>query len=202
MPVSDCPVQLLGRLSTVTAGHIIYLVKEASEITGGTKGQLLRDMLFARLFGFNCLVESGLLFKTHPLPFTSNPPATLNDFQAVLKELIKLGEQKTWLREPGWWAVTAALKGLAESAVLWKNEAVDHAVTLIFRHSEDWTPEKLAVALQMQRDFPNVDWRKVLSPTFEDGQMLALSSLRLLATTLKVLTFQQLGIHSLTVEIM
>ncbi|KAG8909871.1 DNA-directed DNA polymerase, partial [Tulasnella sp. 417] len=49
--------ELLSRLSVVTANQVITLVVDASEISGNVKGQQLRDLLFARLFGLNCLVQ-------------------------------------------------------------------------------------------------------------------------------------------------
>ncbi|KAG8853507.1 DNA-directed DNA polymerase [Tulasnella sp. 330] len=176
--------ELLERIPTVTAVQVIFLVKEASEITSSVRGQLLRDMLFARLFGLNCIVEAGLLFKTDPPPNTSTPPATIQTFQTVFTDFISLGQQKTWLREPAWWSVMTLLKELAKSEVPWKNEAVDGVVSLIFSDPREWSAEKLAVAIQMQHDFPTLDWHKVLSPTFEDGQILALSSLPIVATAL------------------
>ncbi|KAG8992223.1 DNA-directed DNA polymerase [Tulasnella sp. JGI-2019a] len=175
---------LLEKIPTVTAAQVIFLVNEASEITSSVRGQLLRDMLFARLFGLNCIVEAGLLFKTAPVLNTSTPPATIQTFLTVLADFIWLGQQKTWLREPAWWSVLTVLKGLAGNDVPWKTEAVDQVVSVIFNDPREWSAEKLAVAIQMQDDFPTVGWRKVLSPTFEDGQILALSSLPLVAIAL------------------
>lgn len=159
---------------------------DASEISGNVKGQQLRDLLFARLFGLNCLVQSGLLFKTEPLPTSSIPPSSLKDFQRAVNEYLGLGERKPWLKETAWWSLLNALEVLHGSQVPWKGEAAEFASSVIFREKEEWFPEKLAAVARMQRLFPSLNWRDLISPTFKDGQVLSSSSLRKVAAILRV----------------
>lgn len=181
----------------VTASQVIILVLDASEISSNIKGQQLRDLLFARLFGLNCLVQSGLLFKTEPLPTSSISSSSLRDFQRTVNEYLSLGERKPWLKETAWWSLLGALEALHGSQVTWKSEAAEFASSVIFREKDEWFPEKLAAAVKMQQWFPVLNWRDLISPTFKDGQVLSSSSLVKVATILRVsATTVHLGLSS------
>ena len=180
--VSDITVylQLLQRLDTISASQIISLVIESSKAQGSMKGQEVRDMHFARLFGLTSVIESGLLYKT------TIPVSSLEDFQTAITELVSLGEKKSWLRETAWWTILLAVQRLRESSVSWKEEAVSWVVDVIFKDPKDWSPEKLALAIKMPKMFPSVDWKKTLMPVFKDGNALAKSTLHTVARVLRV----------------
>ncbi|KAG9018922.1 DNA-directed DNA polymerase [Tulasnella sp. 427] len=180
--------ELLSRLSVVTANQVITLVLDASEISVNVKGQQLRDLLFARLFGLNCVVQSGLLFKMDPLPTSSIAPSSLRDFQRAVNEYLSLGERKPWFKETAWWSLLGALDALHRSEVPWRSEAVAFSSRAIFKDKGEWFPEKLAAAVRMQQWFPTLDWKDLTSPTFKDGQILSAPSLSKVATILREIT--------------
>ena len=79
-----------------------------------------------------------------------------------------------------------ALDALNASDVSWKEEAIDITVQSIFVDINIWTPEKVALALKLQAWYPERDWRKYLSPTFKNPDILSTGNLTILASILKV----------------
>ncbi|KAG8933987.1 DNA-directed DNA polymerase, partial [Tulasnella sp. 418] len=173
--------ELLSRLRTITAKQIIQLVIENSQTAGSMKGQEIRDMLFARLFGMTSVIQSNLLFRTEPIPNSDSPPALLSDFSTVITELISVGEKKSWLRESAWWSILLAVESLYTSQVEWKAEASQLTISRLFSNLKDVTSETIALALKMQPLFPALDWKAVLVPAFKNGNILSPDSLRILA---------------------
>ncbi|KAH9929645.1 DNA polymerase phi-domain-containing protein [Amylocystis lapponica] len=89
---------------------------------------------------------------------------TLSSYKEVLAELLALGEKKSWLRESAWWTI-----GLAVDVL----------------ENKIWTPEKVALVLKLQSLYPSRDWRKLLSPTFKQSEILSTGNLTALAKVLK-----------------
>jgi len=150
-------------------------------------GQEQRDMLFARLFGFMSIIQSGLLVRADSLPKSVLVEvSTLSNYTDVLSQLIALGEKKSWLRESVWHAILAAIDILHSSKVTWKADAVETTCQQIFVEYKSWTPEKVAVALKMKSLYPEKDWTKTFSPTFKNGDLVAATNLQTLARIVKV----------------
>ena len=149
-------------------------------------GQEQRDMLFARLFGFMAIIQSGLLVRSGSLPKSALVEVSLSNYIDVLSQLIALGEKKSWLRESVWHVILAAIDILHSSEVTWKADAVETTCQQIFVEYKSWTPEKIAVALKMRSLYPEKDWTKIFSPTFKNGDLVAATNLQTLARIVKV----------------
>src|ERR1700722_2792326 len=149
-------------------------------------GQEERDVLFARLFGFTSVIQSGLLVRTQPLR-SSTPSSDLSTFQAVLDGLIALGDKKSWLRESAWWTIALVVDVLKESNVSWKERAVLIMTEKIFLENKTWSPEKVALALKLQHLDPNQNWTEFVAPAFKSSDLLSGGNLSNLARILKVI---------------
>ncbi|EGO20980.1 hypothetical protein SERLADRAFT_452123 [Serpula lacrymans var. lacrymans S7.9] len=180
--------ELLSRLDTITCSQTVALLLNYTKTNGSMTGQEERDMIFARLFGFTAIIQSGLLVRQRPLP-TSASSATLasslEGFNEVLTELIVLGDKKSWLRESAWWSIGLAIDVLSTSDAPWKKEAFEATIQSIFVDQNIWTPEKVAVALKMQLLVPQHNWQKTLSTTFKSPDLLSPVNLSALAQIMK-----------------
>ena len=175
----------------MTAAQIVAMILDSSKTQGSMTGQEERDVLFARLFGLTAVIQSGLLVRDAPLrtsASSSTAASSLATYQDVLAQLIALGEKKSWLRESVWWTIGLAVDALARSQVSWKDEAVEATINSLFTEHKLWTPEKIALALKLQNLYPSLDWRKLLSPTFKNPDLLSTANLPTLAKILKVRT--------------
>ncbi|KZT74012.1 hypothetical protein DAEQUDRAFT_661194 [Daedalea quercina L-15889] len=178
--------ELLSRINTVTCSQIIVLILDSSKTQGSMTGQEERDMLFARLFGFISVIQSGLLFREATLPSSSSLVSILENYTEVLAQLVALGEKKSWLRESAWWAIGLAIDALHGSDVSWKDNAVESSIGVVFAEKKAWTPEKIALALKLQGYLPSRDWQKLLSPTFKNPDLLSTGNLSAVARILRV----------------
>lgn len=149
-------------------------------------GQEERDVLFARLFGLTSIIQSGLLLRDATLPSSSTAASDLSSYKEVITQLSALGEKKSWLRESVWWSISLAVDTLTSSDVSWKDDALDATITAIYSESKSWTPEKVALTLKLQSFYPSRDWKKVLSPTFKNPDLLSTGNLTIIARILKV----------------
>lgn len=142
---------------------------------GSGKGSDERDMMFARLFGSTAIIDSGILFA---------PSATLEDFSAIMLSLLALTDSKAWLAEAAGWALLRAAQGLLASSVEWKDEALSALVEKVYG-DRAWSPEKIALTLALQRGAPDLDWKKLLAPTFKHTPLLSSGNLITLGRVLK-----------------
>ena len=178
--------QLLARIDTVTCSQIVQLVLDSSKTQGSMTGQEERDVLFARLFGLTSVIQSGLLLRDTTLPTSSTAASDLTSYKEVLAQLLALGEKKSWLRESVWWSIALAVDALSTSDVSWKDGALDATITALYSEHKAWTPEKVALTLKLQRSSPSRDWKKLLSPTFKNPDLLSTANLSTIARILKV----------------
>ncbi|KAF9815443.1 hypothetical protein IEO21_04614 [Rhodonia placenta] len=180
--------ELLSRINTVTCAQIVALIVDSSKTQGSMTGQEERDAHFACLFGLTSVIQSGLLLRNTPLPTSASSStlaSSLSSFKDVLTHLFALGEKKSWLRESAWWAIGLAVDSLGSSDVAWKEEAVDAVFLALFSERKYWTPEKVALALKLQKRFPTRDWKKLLTPTFKHTDLLSTGNLTTIARILK-----------------
>jgi DNA polymerase phi len=158
---------------------------QASQTKGSMSGQEERDMYFARLFGLASLVQSGLLFRTLSLSYNQEKQiATQNCFEKVIQELVTLSEKKSWLRESCWWSIGLAMERIQSSLVSWREEAATQALSQLFKGA--WTPEKVAIVLKLQPQYPDSDWSSILSTRFKGLEILSSKNLSTLGAILKV----------------
>lgn len=78
--------------------------------------------------------------------------------------------------------------------VEWKDDAVVSVLGMLFGAGEKgangntrvWGPEKVALAVKMQRLWPEKDWKKLLGPVLKHGDVLHTGNMVALAKMLKV----------------
>jgi DNA polymerase phi len=204
--------KLLSCVSTVSCAQILALILDVSRTTGNQTRQEERDLLFARLFGLASIVHSGLLIRTHPpLPQSTPSPSTPESCKTVLKALRTLAHAKSWLSEAAYCTIGSALDLLAaahDEDVSWREEVVRFLLEEEFgetSHPEEraakseavWSPEKIALALRVQRLWPEREheWRWVWEPTFKPkrGNIFHQTNLVTLARILKETGFEGEG---------
>jgi len=152
-------------------------------------GREERDVLFARLFGTMSVIQSGLAVRTRPLPTSASSAtlaSTLESYDHIIIQLIGLGDQKSWLRESAWFAISLAISALYESEVSWKEDAVEKTLQHLFVENKIWSTEKIALALKLQDLYPGRNWKTLLSPTFRMSDLLSTGNLMIIARILKV----------------
>ncbi|KAG6841689.1 hypothetical protein C0991_008327 [Blastosporella zonata] len=180
--------ELLSRVETVTCSQIVTLIVDGTNTQGSMTGQEERDVLFARLFGLTSVIRSGLIVRAGSLPTSGSSAAdasTHSSFEETVKQLLAIGEKKSFLRESAWWTITLAIDALKESEVTWKGDAVDTMLQQLFVEYDIWSPEKVALAVKLQTLYPDQDWRKLFSPAFKNPDLLNTGNLQSLARILK-----------------
>lgn len=164
---------------------MIDLVLSSSEVTGSLTGQEERDMMFARLFGFTSIVESGLIVREVTLPHTSSAASSLEDYRHLIEELVALGDRKSWFRETCWWTILQAVSCIIASTASFKTSALDWTLNQLFVQNNDWTPEKLALWLKFQSTWTNIS-QAPLKHVFKGKHPLVTGNLPISAKILKV----------------
>jgi DNA polymerase phi len=162
---------------------------DSTKHQGSMKGQEERDVLFARLFGISCIIQSGLAVRTKPLPSSASSEtsaSSLECYEQIISSLLLLGDQKSWMRESAWFTISLAVDALHGSDVSWKERAVEKTLDTLFTTHPVWSTEKLALTLKLQDFFPSRDWQGYLSPTFKNTNILSTGNLTTVAKILKV----------------
>jgi DNA polymerase phi len=172
-------------MDTVTCSQILHLIDDSTRSQGSVSGQEERDSLFARLFGLTSLVQSGLLFRAPASP-NQPEPATLSTFDKWLANLLAIAAKKSWLHESAGWTLLQAVSSLASAKVEWKGEAMSVVTQRLFLEDKVWTPEKVALLLRCQQDWPEFDSEVALSGSWKHGNILHSSNYTSLAKVLKV----------------
>ena len=144
-------------------------------------------MLFARLFGLKCVIQSGILLNQKPLRLSSTSSSSLKGCESFVSELLQLGEKKSWLRESCWWTLLSTVDALSESDVPWKEEAYAMLFDRIYIKDTTWSPEKVALTLKMQKAHRSADWKAALTTYFKGSDLLSTSNLPHLGKILKVM---------------
>ena len=135
------------------------------------------------------MIQSGLAVRTKPLPTSASSAtlaSTLESYEHIIIQLIDLGNQKSWLRESAWFAISLAVSALYESDVSWKEDAVEKTLQQLFIENKIWSTEKIALALKLQDLYPGRDWKTLLSPIFKISDLFSTGNLMIIARILKV----------------
>lgn len=170
-------LQLLARLSTVSASQIITLVLHYSTSPAKVKGQEERDLMFARLFGIFAVVRSGALFRSGA--------SGLETFTWTLDILQALSQGKEWFAESCAWVTVQLLDALAKADDLhWRDDAFK-MVAQRLSVAQESRPESLAVLLKLRREALPLA-KGVRLPALKEQDPLATSNLAVLAKLLKV----------------
>ncbi|KDR81783.1 hypothetical protein GALMADRAFT_221648 [Galerina marginata CBS 339.88] len=188
--------ELLSRIDTITCSQILNINVESTKHQGSMNGQEERDVLFAKLFGIISIIRSGLAVRATPLAASASSStlaSSSESYEQIISQLIELGEQKSWLRESAWFALSLAVDALHESDATWKKDAVEKTLDLFFVENTAWSAEKLALALKLQDFYPKCDWKKLLSPTFKIPDPLSSGNLPIVSRILKESTTDEDG---------
>jgi len=165
------------------------LLVESTKNQGSMTGQEERDILFAQLFGFLSIIQSGLAVRTKPLSTSassSTVSSSAESYEELILRLVELGEKKTWLRESAWFAISLAVDALHESETEWEDDAISKALEILFQINSVWSTEKLALVLKLQDYYPKHDWKALLSPIFKNIDILSTGNLPIISRILKV----------------
>lgn len=168
--------ELLATLSSVdavTAGDVLILIRKYSSPSGKVSRSEERNLLFARLFGIQSLLRSGLLLR--------HTSSNIQHVESAISELVEVGQKKAWLRESTGWVMAELLeaattycadKALAAQVV----EVVSNLAT-----SGDLTSEKIVLLLRMS----NGSNSSARHPSLHKGDVLSSANLPAVAKVLR-----------------
>ncbi|RPB26351.1 hypothetical protein L211DRAFT_781643 [Terfezia boudieri ATCC MYA-4762] len=89
----------------VSVELVLGLVNKHMEITEHLSRLEERDRWLGRLFGLKAIIMSGCLFQVGEGGVSQE-----RELRTVMCEILDLGREKSWLREPGMWTVVAAAR--------------------------------------------------------------------------------------------
>lgn len=167
--------ELLAHLTTINASDVLLLIIKHSAPSGKVSRSEQRNLLFARLFGIQALVRSGMLLE--------RPVTDLAEVEKVIDLLRNLSEKKAYLRESCGWTLVQLLDSLAASS----NEQLKTDVSqLVFNDavSGDLTPEKLALILKLQELAPKLKAEGKIAGLKKGGEILSAPNLPAIAKVL------------------
>ncbi|CAO1618292.1 unnamed protein product [Parajaminaea phylloscopi] len=134
--------ELLSKLQAVLhPKDVLALIKKHSTAAGKVSRSEERNLLFARLFGIQALLRSGLLL--------GHPHARVAEVKETVQLLVELGQAKAWLSESAGWILAELLD---ESISKCPNKDLrEHALQVLVQHatSGELSPEKLALLLKL-----------------------------------------------------
>lgn len=156
--------EVLGKLLAVSAEQqaqhtglwdvqkVLGLVHKHMEITEHLSRAEERDKWLGRLFGLKAVVMCGALFEANGQD--EEDMAKEREFRTIVGELLSLGAQKSWLREPAMWTLVSAARefegrgfGRTQALSVWK---------LVQEHGMAKTSEGVGVWLALEELFPGV----------------------------------------------
>lgn len=155
-------------------GFVEKLVS-VSQILGGMKGAELRAVLFGRLFGFQALLNSKVLFDAKV-----SSQAVLDTY---VSSLVELAGMKPWLRETVMFTLCQFVAVYLLSELFDKNGLV-HVLKALEDHHLTLTVEGLAVYLTIPQPLRSQTAAKVGSK-WKNGDPLSKGNLPSLAVVLK-----------------
>lgn len=149
---------------------------QISQTLSNMKGSELRSVLFGRLFGFQALLNSKLLFDSE-----ASSPAVIDKY---VKHLVELAGTKPWLRETVMFTLCQFVEAYMQSELFDKNGLVtilqcveDEKLTL--------TVEGLAVYLTIPQPLRSRSASKLTNQAWKEGDPLSKGNLHNLALVLK-----------------
>ncbi|CAO1616346.1 unnamed protein product [Sympodiomycopsis kandeliae] len=168
--------ELLARTDTLTAIDVLVLVLRASTPVGKVSRSEERNLLFARLFGVQALVRSGLLSRS----------SSVSDVTRAIDILVELGEKKSPLRESAGWVLVQMLESISSETSTSPSSVRKSTCEALSRYATqgELSPEKLAVLLKLSQ----VDSKFKLEgkiASVKRGNILSSDNLPLLAKLLR-----------------
>lgn len=151
-------------------------VVDATQVSSAMKGKELRSVLFGRLFGFQALVNSGLLLES---------TSSQEDIQKFVSLLVLLSGAKSWLRESAMFTLCQFL-GTYLSSDLYDEATLVGFLQAISDEELNFTTEGLAVYLVIPQPLRSTAAQQVTgSSLWKNGDPLSSGNLQTLAKVLK-----------------
>lgn len=147
----------------VSVELVCGLVHKWMEVTEHLSRIEQRDRWLGRLFGLKAVIMSGCLFQTSECGIGQE-----REFRTVVGEILDLGREKSWLREPGMWTVVTAARKFN-----WSKEYVMLAWRMVVERGLVKTSEGVGVWLCFEELCPGtkseVEW---VSPLMRDNLVI------------------------------
>lgn len=151
-------------------------VVDATQVSAAMKGKELRSVLFGRLFGFQALVNSGLLLEE---------TSSQEDIQKFVTLLVLLSGAKSWLRESAMFTLCQFL-GTYLSSSLYDESTLVGFLQSISNEELNFTTEGLAVYLVIPQPLRSTAAQQVTGVSlWKNGDPLSSGNLQTLAKVLK-----------------
>lgn len=151
-------------------------VVDATQVSSAMKGKELRSVLFGRLFGFQALVNSGLLLEAS---------SSQEDIQKFVSLLVLLSGAKSWLRESAMFTLCQFL-GTYLGSDLYDEATLVGFLQSISDEELNFTTEGLAVYLVIPQPLRSIAAQQVTgSSLWKNGDPLSSGNLVTLAKVLK-----------------
>lgn len=161
----------------LTTSSVLDKIVAASKVSASMKGKEVRALYFGRLFGFQAVVNSGILLKE-----TLTLPEDLKKFCSLVVALLGT---KLWLRESAMYTLCQWVAGFT------KNDNVDESLlVLLFQNVADeqltFTTEGVALYLTIPPPLRTKIVSQLEGPNqWKNGNPLARENLAVLARVLK-----------------
>lgn len=151
-------------------------VVDATQVSASMKGKELRSVLFGRLFGFQALVNSGLLLEK---------ASSQSDIQKFVSLLVQLSGAKSWLRESAMFTLCQFL-GTYLSSDLFSESTLVNFLQSISDEELNFTTEGLAVYLVIPQPLRTKVSQQITGVSlWKNGDPLSSGNLQTLAKVLK-----------------
>jgi len=162
---------------------VLSLLDLETRAPNGSKGEEARDHLLGRVFGLLAIISSRL-------PFTSKDGCT--QCTSMAEMLLDLYWSKSWLRPSVGLVMVQLIDSLQHisTSTSWREEVIQAIIKVLFASRGAWTPERVCWQLRARSyDWDPVDgWDPLLSPRFENVDILHTKNLAVLAEIIKVCT--------------
>lgn len=165
--------ELLSQLQAVLHPRdVLFLIQKHSTAQGKVSRSEERNLLFARLFGLQALLRSGLLLN--------HTDARVGEVTQIISLLDQLAKTKAWLTESAGWVINELLDETLRRCQ--NSQLRDQVLQQIedYAISGDLTSEKIALHLRLPGDAP-----RRIHPSLIEGDVLSSSNLAIVAKVLR-----------------
>lgn len=140
---SLCLTELLKQMESIEIDWIFTLINESTVVSSTMKGMEQREQVFAKLFGYMAVVQSGRLNNEHKV--------------IVLKELIEISKWKNWITELAYECVLVLIRGMEMEE--FEKEMKELIMVEVFPHCnyKEWNTEQVALAAGILRYYQIAD---------------------------------------------
>ena len=123
----------------LTFEKVLGILVEKTTSGSAGPGQQERDHYFGQIFGIECFVRAGILFKD------------LTRWDAVLDILLKLSQKKSWLRSQVGWIIVQSVEYMKKRSV------AERTLKTLVEEGIAKTPEGVGIWIAVLDKFPKVE---------------------------------------------